>query len=193
MSDSLRRAALPVVLLSLLAALLLWSGRLSSEAAPAAPAATAAATVPPAEIVGRLTIPGLPGVPSNFTWNTTIRSFSVSASNTGGGITVGVPVAGIDSSSYTPMLLRAAATGIHLPSANVVLYYPETRTRMEQWTFTEVQLTEVKDSQSGPPSRTPRLTLSWDFTRITYATYDTNGSTLRSTYCYDTSTHGTCA
>ena len=187
MSESLRRPALPILLLALIAALLVLTIRPTSDAAPAA------AAVPSEEIVGRLTIPGLPGVPSNFTWNTTIRSFSTSASNSGGGLTTGVPLAGIDSSSYTPMLFRAVATGIHLPSANVVLYYPGTRTRMEQWTFTEVQLKELKDSQNGPPSRTPRLTLSWSFTRITYATYDTNGSTLRSSYCFNTSTNLTCA
>lgn len=186
MSESVRRPAVPLALLALIAALLVLTLRPTSDASPAT------AAVPSSEIVGRLTIPGLPGVPSSFTWNTTIRSFSVGASNSGGGLTTGVPVAGIDSSSYTPMLLRAVATGIHLPTATVVLYYPDTRNRMEQWTFAEVQLTDLKDSQNGPPSRAPRLTLSWTFNRITYATYDMNGSTLRSKYCYDTSTHATC-
>jgi len=188
MSATLRRPALLVALLSILA-VVLWSGVDRSSGA---------ATVPDSQAVGKVTVTGLAG---GTTLSTTIRSFAMdgiapSGLPGGGGgsgqFKPGAPVIGLDSGDTAPLLLRAIATGSHLPSVTVVLYRPGTQTRLEQWTFTEVVLKELAHRQDGPPSRFPRLSLSWTWNLVTWRTYAPNGTTILASYCYDAEVVATC-
>jgi hypothetical protein len=189
MSDSLRRATLPLVLLSVVAALLLWSGRLSSDATPAAEAA-----VPAAQAVGKVTFQ----YGSNSVETVTIRSFAWSGSSTGsagsgggsgGGVfTGGNPTLNMDTSSFSPAVAKALSTGAHWPSVTVVLYRPGTTTRFDQWKFIEVQLREVRATQSGPPSRFPREQVTWTWGRVRRDVYAANGTSILGTYCWTIAT-----
>jgi len=192
MSASLRRAALPLVLLSLVAALLLWSGRLTSEAAPAAPAQAAA--VPAAQAVGKVTFQ----YESNSSQTLTMRSFAWSGSSTGssgsgggsgaGVFTAGNPTVNLDTGSFSPVVAKALSTGQHWPSVTVVLYRPGTTIRFDQWKFMDVQLREVRATQSGPPSQFPREQVTWTWGRVRRDLYAANGTTVLGTYCWNIST-----
>ena len=198
MSESLRRAALPLVLLSLVAALLLWSGRLTSEAAPAAAPAQAAA-VPAAQAVGKVTFQ----YGSSSSETLTMRSFAWSGSSTGssgsgggsgGGVfTAGNPSVNLDTGSFSPVVAKALSTGQHWPSVTVVLYRPGTTTRFDQWKFIDVQLREVRATQSGPPSQFPREQVTWTWGRVRRDVFAANGTTVLNTYCWTISTNSsTC-
>jgi hypothetical protein len=98
----------------------------------------------------------------------------------------------LDTLPNAPLLLRALATGIHLPDIKVVLYRPGTTTRMEQWTFTEAVLTALQNSQVGPPGHAPRIQLGWGFRRIIQTTYAADGTTVASSYCFDLALQASC-
>ena len=181
MSGILRRPSSAVALLALLTLLAV------GVVAGLKPLSGAAA-VPSGESVGKVTLTGLPGSPAV---TTTIRSFSMSGTNPTK-YAPGVPTVNLDTLPNAPLLLRALATGIHLPDVKVVLYRPGTTTRMEQWTFAEAQLTTLQTIQSGPPGRAPRIQLGWSFRRITQATYATDGTTVSSSYCYDLALQASC-
>lgn len=191
---SLRRPQVALILLALLATLAVWGARSTSGASPAATAA-----VPVSEAVGSVKLSGLPG---ETTLTTTIRSFSIAGSNSGslssgggtgtGAFTPGIPSVGLDSALLAPQVLRATAFGVHLPSVVVSLYRPDSTVVMERWTFTEVMMKEFRDSQTGPKSRAPRLTLSWTYRKVRYDTMQANGTSVYAGFCYDATTHGTC-
>lgn len=192
MSESLRRPALPIVLLSLLAALLFWSGRLSSEAAPAA----APAAVPAAQAVGKVTFQYSSGPQTatvrSFAWSGSSTGSTGSGGGTGGGsFTAGNPTVNLDTASISPAILKALSTGAHLPSVTVVLYRPGTTTRFDQWKFLDVQFREVRQTQSGPPSQFPREQVTWTWGRVRRDVYAANGSTILGTYCWTISTLST--
>jgi hypothetical protein len=188
MSAALRRPVLPIVLLSLVAALFLWSDRLSSEAAPA-PAA-----VPAAQAVGKVTFQNTPTTSATVT----IRSFAWAGSSTasagsgGGGVggtfTGSNPTVDIDTLAFSTAMLKALSTGQHWPSVTVVLYRPGTTTRFDQWKFHEVLLREVRATQSGPPSRFPREQVTWTWDHVRRDVYAANGTSIQGTYCWDIST-----
>jgi len=187
MSDSLRRAALPFVLLSVVAALLLWSGRLSSEAAPSR--ASAPASVPASQAVGRAVFQTTPSTSRTVT----LRSFSWSGHSTGSGFTPGDPSINVDASTFSPVMAKALSIGTHWPSITVVLYQPGTTTRFEQWKFSEVQMSDLQASQPGPPSRLPREQVTWTWNQVRRDVYAGNGTTVIATWCYDANTHSaTC-
>jgi type VI protein secretion system component Hcp len=195
MSDFPRRSILPLALLSLVAAAVLLGGRLTSEAAPAAVPAQAAA-VPAAEAVGKVTFQFGTGLAGSQLL--TLRSFAWSGSSagstgsgggsTGGAFTGGNPTINIDASSFSPMLLKAMSTGAHWPSVTVVLYRPGTTTPFDQWKFFEVQLREVRATQSGPPSRFPREQVTWTWGRVRRDVFAANGTSVLGTYCWTIST-----
>jgi len=185
MSQSLRRAALPFVLLSLVAALLLWSGRLSSDASPARGSAPAA--VPASQAVGRVVFQTTPSASRTLT----IRSFAWAGVSNGSTFTAGNPTINLDASSFSPALTKAVATGIHWPSVTVVLYQPGTTTRFEQWKFYEVVPRELHASQAGPPSRLPREQVTWVWNVVRRDVYAANGSTIAATVCYNRQTLST--
>jgi hypothetical protein len=182
MSDSLRRVAAPLALLSLVAALLLWSGRLSSDASPAR--ASAPAAVPASQAVGRVVFQTTPSTSRTLT----IRSFGWSGVSTGSGFTPGNPTINLDASSFSPALTKALAVGTHWPSVTVVLYQPGTTTRFEQWKFYEVQVRELRASQAGPPSRLPREQVTWTWNVVRRDVYAANGTTIAATVCYNRQT-----
>lgn len=190
MSLVARRPATTLVVLALLATALLAGNRLASEASPAP-----AAVVPVDQAVGKITITGLPGA---ITFSTTIRGFSTSGSasgDSGGGggggagvFTPGFPVAGLDTASTSPVLHRAVATGVHLPTVTVVLYRPDSTVRLEQWKYDDVLLSNLQYAQTGPPNRVPRLSLSWKYVKLEYSTYAANGTTLAQKTCWNRTT-----
>lgn len=183
MSDSLRRGTVPFVLLAVVTALLLWSGRLTSEAAPArAPArASAQAAVPAGEAVGRVIFQTAPST----TRSVTIRSFHWNGHSGGSAFTAGDPTINLDVSSFSPSIAKALSVGTHWPSITVELYRPGTTTRFEQWKFSEVQISDLQASQSGPPSRLPREEVTWIWNRLRRDVYGTNGTTIAGTWCWD--------
>jgi type VI protein secretion system component Hcp len=189
MSESLRRATLPIALLSVVAALLLWSGRLSSEAAPAA----APAAVPAAQAVGKVTFQYSAGPDAatirSFTWSCSSTGSTGSGGGSGSGQFTGAnPTINIDTGSISASLAKALSQGAHLPSVTVVLYRPGTTTRLDQWKFIEVQLKEIRAGQSGPPSQFPREQVTWTWNRVRRDVYAANGTTIQGTYCWNTST-----
>jgi type VI protein secretion system component Hcp len=191
MSKDLRRATLPLVLLSLVAALLLWSGRLSSEAAPAA--TPTRASVPAAQAVGKV-IFDFSSTPDQ---TTTVRSFAWSGSSTassgsgggssGGGFTGGNPTVNLDTGPASAALLKALSTGAHLPTVTVVLYRPGTTTRLDQWKFLDVLFREVRQTQSSP-GQSPREQVTWTWGRVRRDVYAANGTTIVGTFCWSIST-----
>jgi len=191
MSGNLRRVTLPLVLLTLVAALLLWSGRLSSEAAPAA--APARASVPAAQAVGKVTF----DYSSTPDQTTTVRSFAWAGSSTastgsgggggGGAFTGGNPTVNLDTGSVSAPLLKSMATGAHLPSVTVVLYRPGTTTRLDQWKFVDVLVREVRQTQSAP-AQTPREQVTWTWGRVRRDVYAANGTSIIGTFCWTIST-----
>lgn len=193
MSVPLRRLLTPAALLALLAAFLLYADRSPSGANPAA------AAVPSAQAVGTVT----------FQHSTlqaavtmTIRSFSWSGSNTGssgsgggggsGAFTASNPSLGLDVSSFSPTLYKAVATGQHWPMVTVVLYRAGTTTRQEQWTFSETTIKEVRTTQPGPPSRSPREDVVITFRQLRRQTFAANGTTKTGDYCFNVVTVSAC-
>jgi hypothetical protein len=189
MSLVTRRPAALLVVIALLLTALLAGNRLASEASPAP-----APLVPADQAVGKITITGLPG---SITFSTTIRGFSTSGSASGdatgggggaGAFTPGFPIASLDTATTAPVLHRAVATGVHLPTVTVVLYRPDSTIRLEQWKYDDVILSNLQYSQSGPPDRVPRLSLGWKYVKLEYSTYAANGTTLAQKTCWNRST-----
>jgi len=191
MPDSLRRTALPVALLGLLAALLLWNGRLSSEAAPAAPAA-----VPASQAVGKVTFqfssgPNQTTTVRSFAWSGTSTGTAGSGSGSGSGVfSAGNPSVNLDTAAFSPALVKALSVGAHLPSVTVVLYRPGTTTRFDQWKFIEVQMREISQTQATP-GRLPREQVTWTWGRVRRDVYAANGTSILGTYCWTIATLST--
>jgi len=126
-----------------------------------------------------------------------IRSFAleataVSGGGGGGAPTFGKPVVGIDAAGVSPAILRALATGAHLPKLTVVLYREGTSTRFQEWEFTDTSFTLSRSSTSGPNSAAVRESLSWGYRRVTERVYGADGETVVNEFCFDTVSLVTC-
>ncbi len=187
-----RRRALILVPLLLIVLLAWWTvTRTDSEAAT--PSTLKAASTSQA---GKITFDSLPGP---VTSTLALRSFSAGGTNTSGAVGGGGgsgkfvpedPTAVVDASGVDPLLLRAATTGVHLPTVTVSLYAPGTTKRQEVWAFANVTISAMRTAQSGS-AKAPRVSLGLHYTRVTMTTYDTKGAVVRST-CFDLGSNTIC-
>lgn len=185
-----RRAAVVVPLL-LIAVIAWWATRAGSEAAPSAapPAAAKAAKAQAGKVAFDALSDGATTLP--------LISFSAGGTNsvpTGGGaagkFVPDEPALVIDAAAVDPLLLRAAATGVHLRSATVTLFRPGTTKRQEVWRFDDVTITAMRTKQSGS-AKPPRVSLGLGYGAVTVTAYSAGGA-VASTFCFDVDASGAC-
>jgi hypothetical protein len=92
----------------------------------------------------------------------------------------------------SPFIMNSIARGLHHPSITVILYWPSTTTRFQQWSFSNTKFSLDAQTQPGPASATPWQTVSWTYQRVRQQVYQANGVTVVSNVCYDTATREIC-
>jgi hypothetical protein len=147
--------------------------------------------IPAGSVVGRVIYADLNGT---IDVTTSIRSFSmVEEQPAGGGAAVfGTPKVVHDVMASSPHIMSHLARGLHHPSITVILYWPSTTTRFQQWTFGNAQFSLDQHVQNGPASATPWETVSWTYQRVRQQTYQADGVTVVTNVCYDTVVRELC-
>ena len=110
-------------------------------------AVPAESAIPAGSVVGRVTYTDISGTTDLVT---TIRSFEMTQELLEGEFssTFGAPVVVHDVLPQSPLIMSGLARGLHYSLFSVVLFYPGTTTRFQQWNFAEVQF-RLDDQAAG--------------------------------------------
>ena len=87
--------------------------------------------------------------------------------------------------STSPLLLRAAALGVHLPTVVIVLNQPSSTKPAQRLTFSEATVASVRVSQKGPSSAVPSETVTVGYNKVNQEILATDGTTIVRTFCFD--------
>jgi type VI protein secretion system component Hcp len=151
----------------------------------------AGSAIPAGSVVGKITYADISGT-TDLTTN--IRSFTLTAQVESGASRVSfeLPKVVHEAISGSPDLLAATSQGRHLPTVSVTLYRPQTTTRFQGWTFTDAIIVLDKQTQNGPSAATPSETVSWSFRKVRQSTYQSDGTTVVKTFCFDLVLNAAC-
>ena len=148
----------------------------------------ARSTVPSGTQVGTVTYTGM-NSGSNVTQQ--IRRFTWSGTRPNGVPTLGAPIVVQGQDATGPLFLKYIASGASISTVRVSLFFPGTTTPATKWTFYNAVLTTVTDDKSEPSAQ-PRESVSWGYDKVTEATYQSDGTTLIRTYCFDLNANAAC-
>ena len=151
----------------------------------------AGGAIPAGSVIGRVIYADLNGT-TDIT--TSIRSFAMMEQvPTGAGVAqFGTPTVVHDVIGTSPLIMSHLARGLHHPSFTVILYWPSTTTRFQQWSFSNAMFSFNEQTQKGPATATPWETVSWTYQRVRQQTFQADGNTVVSNVCYDTVTRELC-
>jgi hypothetical protein len=151
----------------------------------------AGGAIPASATVGRVIYADLNGT---VDVTTSIRSFTMMEElvSAGGFPTFGAPRVVQDVIGNSPFIMNSIARGLHHPSVTVILYWPSTTTRFQQWSFSNTKFSLDAQAQNGPASATPWQTVSWTYQRVRQQVYQADGVTVVSNVCYDTIVREIC-
>ncbi|HWJ67379.1 MAG TPA: type VI secretion system tube protein Hcp [Nocardioides sp.] len=149
--------------------------------------AVAAAAIPTSQRAGTLRLSGI------STAVLPIRSFSITASKASAAskATFGDAKVATSATGVSPAILRAVATGTHLPKVTVVLYHPGTTTRFQQWELADATFSLSSTAKSGNGGETNQ-SLAITYSRFTQRVYAANGTTQVGQVCFDVAANVAC-
>ena len=151
----------------------------------------AGSAIPASSVVGRITYADISGT-TDLTTN--IRSFVFTAQfeDGTGRVSFELPRVVHEAISGSPDIMAATSQGRHLPTVSVTLYHPQTTKRFQAWTFTDALIVLDKQTQNGPAAATPSETVSWSFRKVRQSTYQSDGTTVARTFCFDLVMNAAC-
>jgi type VI secretion system Hcp family effector len=154
---------------------------------PEGPAGPSCPSGPQQVLIGEMTVDGVTASPVaiyGFDFEATMSGDLGGGGGGAGKIQLSEAIISKAADASSPLLLRAAVLGMHLKTADVILYAPGTTTPQASYELTDVLVSKVATGASESSS-IPIEEVSFTFSRIKY----TSGGV---SFCYDVKTAKGC-